>query len=61
MKRSEKQVLIAVMNSPCTYAQLLYLLRLPAFKIKQAVDSLVQSGDIQFDGVKYHIKKRGAV
>ena len=57
MKRSEKQVLKAVMKKPCTLADLLRELWLPAIKIKQAANSLTKSGAIQFDGTKYHIKK----
>ena len=60
MKRSEKKVLKAVMEKPQTLAELMWL-RLPAVKIKQAANSLIEAGAIQFDGTKYHIKKRGAV
>ena len=57
MKRSERKVLIAIMNGPCTLDQLFYLLRIPTFKIRQAVLSLRRSGDIQFEAGKFHIKK----
>lgn len=57
MKRSEKRVLTRVMESPCTLHQLYYSIRLPTFRIREAVSSLLESGDIQFDGVKYHINK----
>ena len=57
MKRSERKVLIAVMNGPVSLDQLFLLLRLPTFKIRQAVLTLRESGDIQFDGKRFHIKK----
>ena len=56
MKRSEKRVLTAILEKPCTLAELMRL-RLPAIKIEQACHALVKSGDIQFDGTKFHIKK----
>ena len=58
MKRSEKKVLVAIMNGPCTLDQLFYLLRLPTLKIRQAVLSLRRSGDIQFDGTKFSINRK---
>ena len=45
------------MKKPCTLADLLRELWLPAIKIKQAANSLTKAGAIQFDGTKYHIKK----
>ena len=57
MKRSEKKVLKAVMKKPCTLADLLRELRLPAIKIKQATHSLIKAGAIQFVDGKFHIKK----
>ena len=57
MKRSEKKVLKAVMERPSTLADLMRL-RLPAIRIKQATHALVKSGDIQCDGVKFHINRK---
>ena len=57
MKRSEKKVLTAVMKRPCTLADLLYQLRLPAWKIKQAALALVKAGDIELTGGKFYIRK----
>ena len=60
MKRTERKVLIAIMNGPISLDQLFVLLRAPTFAIRQAVLSLRKSGDIQFDGTKFHIKKTQA-
>ena len=60
MKRSERKVLIAVMNGPVSLDQLFVLLRLPTVKIREAVLSLREGGDIQFDGHKFSIKKTQA-
>ena len=60
MKRTEKSVLIAVMNGPVSLDQLFLLLRLPTSKIRQAVLALRKSGDIQFDGTRFHIKRTQA-
>lgn len=57
MKRAEKKVLTAIMKQPRSLADLYRGLRLPTIKIRQAVDSLMQAGDIQFDGHKYHINR----
>lgn len=57
MKRAEKKVLTAIMAKPCSLADLFRNLRLPTIKIRQAVDSLMQARDIQFDGHKYHINR----
>ena len=60
MKRSERKVLIAVMNGPVSLDQLFVLLWLPTRKIREAVCSLRESGDIYFDGSRFSIKKTQA-
>ena len=60
MKRSERKVLIAVMNGPVSLDQLFVLLWLPTRKIREAVLSLREAGDIFFDGHKFSIKKTQA-
>ena len=60
MKRTEKKVLIAIMNGPVSLDQLFVLLRIPTRYIRQAVFALRDSGDIQFDGTKFSIKKTQA-
>ena len=57
MKRAEKKVLTAIMAKPRSLADLFRSLRLPTIKIRQAVHSLIQAGDIQFDGHKFHINR----
>ena len=56
MKRSEKAVLIAIMEKPCTLAELFRRLGFSAVMIRQACDALVKSGDIQFVDGKFYIK-----
>ena len=57
MKGSKKRVLTAILEKPCTLADLMRL-RLPAIKIKQATHSLIKAGDIQCVDDKFYIKKK---